>query len=116
MKLIIGVTQRGLLRKFTIISKNQSYIYYVRIIYIFDKSITSSPSGFELPFIFGKWDIIEHNWYTLALNREIELLINMSSLSDNHIQQIKRLAPFLDTHVLLNFLKNHVPGTEKLQD
>lgn len=35
-------------------------------------------------------------------------------MSEQSIQQIKRLAPFLDSHVLLNFLKNHVPGTEKL--
>lgn len=31
-------------------------------------------------------------------------------------EQIKRIAPFLDTHVLLNFLKVHVPGTDRLQE
>ena len=30
------------------------------------------------------------------------------------INQIKRFAPFLDTHVLLNFIKNYVPGSDKL--
>lgn len=35
----------------------------------------------------------------------------MSSVGD----QIKRLAPFLDTHVLLSFLKQNVPGTDSLQ-
>lgn len=40
----------------------------------------------------------------------------MSQLSESHIQQIKRLAPFLDTHVLLSFLKTNVPGTEQLQE
>ncbi len=35
--------------------------------------------------------------------------------SDSQITQLKRLAPFLDSHVLLQFLKTHVPGSEKLQ-
>ena len=30
------------------------------------------------------------------------------------VNQIKRFAPFLDTHVLLNFLRNYVQGTDKL--
>lgn len=40
----------------------------------------------------------------------------MSTVTDSQVLQIKRLAPFLDSHVLLQFLKNHVPGTQKLQD
>jgi hypothetical protein len=37
------------------------------------------------------------------------------SSANQAILQIKRLAPFLDAHVLLYFLKNYVPGSEKLQ-
>ena len=37
-------------------------------------------------------------------------------MSEQAILQIKRFAPFLDTHVLLQFLKHHVPGTDKLQN
>lgn len=39
-----------------------------------------------------------------------------SAISENHIQFIKRVAPYLDSHVLLHFLKTQVPGTEKLQE
>lgn len=35
-------------------------------------------------------------------------------MSENLLSQIKRLSPFLDSHVLLSFLKNHVQGTEKI--
>ncbi len=38
------------------------------------------------------------------------------SLTESHVQQIKRLAPYLDPHVLLNFLKTNAPGTERLQE
>ena len=38
----------------------------------------------------------------------------MSSDPKQTFEQIKRLAPFLDAHILLNFLKNHVSGTEQL--
>ena len=36
--------------------------------------------------------------------------------SENQVQLIKRAAPYLDTHVLLHFLKMQVPGTERLQE
>lgn len=35
--------------------------------------------------------------------------------SESHIIQLKRIAPFLDSHILLNFLKTNVPGSDKLQ-
>ena len=35
--------------------------------------------------------------------------------TESQVQLIKRVAPYLDTHVLLHFLKTQVPGTEKLQ-
>lgn len=34
----------------------------------------------------------------------------------NPVQLIKRIAPCLDTHVLLHFLRTAVPGSEKLQE
>ena len=37
-------------------------------------------------------------------------------MSADTAQLIKRVAPYLDTHVLLHFLKNAVPGTERLQE
>jgi hypothetical protein len=40
--------------------------------------------------------------------------MSAAPLTDFHVQQIKRIAPYLDAHVLLNFLKNHAPGTERL--
>lgn len=36
--------------------------------------------------------------------------------SDSTVTQLKRLAPFLDAHVLLQFLKNNVTGSETLQN
>ena len=42
--------------------------------------------------------------------------MSSAALSESSVQLIKRIAPFLDSHVLLQFLKTHVPGTEKLQD
>ncbi|CDW72405.1 UNKNOWN [Stylonychia lemnae] len=40
----------------------------------------------------------------------------MTSTTESHIAQIKRLAPYLDSHILLQFLKNHVPNSDKLQE
>eukprot|EP00347_Sterkiella_histriomuscorum_P020231 403338592 len=34
---------------------------------------------------------------------------------DSHAVQLKRIAPFLDSHVLLQFLRTNVPQSEKLQ-
>jgi len=36
--------------------------------------------------------------------------------AENPVTLIKRVAPYLDTHILLHFLKTQVPGTEKLQE
>ena len=40
----------------------------------------------------------------------------MSSDAHTPVQLIKRIAPCLDTHVLLHFLRTAVPGSEKLQE
>jgi len=35
--------------------------------------------------------------------------------TESQVQLIKRVAPYLDTHVLLHLLKTQVPGSDKLQ-
>lgn len=40
----------------------------------------------------------------------------MSTPAESQVNLIKRVAPYLDTHVLLHFLKTSVPGTERLQE
>lgn len=37
-------------------------------------------------------------------------------MSTDTAQLIKRVAPYLDTHVLIYFLKTTIPGTERLQE
>lgn len=42
--------------------------------------------------------------------------MSATTLTASNVDQVKKLAPFLDPHILLHFLKTNVPGTEKLQE
>lgn len=42
--------------------------------------------------------------------------MSSSPLSESQASQIKRIAPFLDPHILLQFLRSNVTGSEKLQE